>query len=62
MGVMKAQVKRFKRFKPATGELQRKVTYRLYLTEGQEAVMLDMKGAHMRLYNAFLEQRKATHG
>jgi putative transposase len=55
---MKTQVKRFKRFKPATGEVQRKVTYRLYPTEGQEAAMLDMKGAHMRLYNAFLEQRR----
>jgi putative transposase len=55
---MKTQVKRFKRFKPATGEVQRKVTYRLYPTQGQEAAMLDMKGAHMRLYNAFLEQRR----
>ena len=60
MGVMKTQVKRFKRFKPGTGEVQRKVTYRLYPTEGQEARMLDMKGAHMRLYNAFLEQRRLT--
>lgn len=55
---MTTQVKRFKRFKPATGEGQRKVMYRLYPTEGQEAAMLDMKGAHRRLYNAFLEQRR----
>jgi putative transposase len=55
---MKTQVKRVKRFQPATGEVPRKVTYRLYPTEGQKASMLDMKGAHMRLYNAFLEQRR----
>ena len=39
---MKIQVKLFKRFKPVTGKLQRKVTYRLYPTPGQEAKMLDM--------------------
>ena len=55
---MKTQVKRFKRFQPATGDMQRKVTYRLHLTPGQEAKMLDVKGVHMRLYNAFLEQRR----
>jgi putative transposase len=55
---MKTPVKTFKRFKPATGEVQCKVTYRLYPTPGQEAKMVEMKGAHLRLYNAFLEQRR----
>jgi len=38
-------------------EVHRKVTYRLYPTPRQEAVLLDLKGAHQRLYNAALEQR-----
>jgi hypothetical protein len=55
---MKTQAKRFKRFKPASAEVQRKATYRLYPNPEQEADMLDMKGTHMRLYNAFLDQRR----
>jgi putative transposase len=38
-------------------EVHRKVTYRLYPTPRQEAALLDLKGAHQRLYNCALEQR-----
>src|SRR5271167_1231750 len=37
--------------------VNRKVTYRLYPTPRQDAVLRDMLGAHQRLYNAALEQR-----
>jgi len=36
------------------------VVYRLYPSRSQEAALLDMLGAHQRLYNAALEQRKGT--
>lgn len=39
------------------GPVNRKVTYRLYPSARQEAALLDLKGAHQRLYNAALEQR-----
>lgn len=35
----------------------RKVVYRLYPSRSQDAALLDMLGAHQRLYNAALEQR-----
>lgn len=37
--------------------MYRKVTYAIYPNATQEAVLLDMKGAHQRLYNAALEER-----
>jgi putative transposase len=37
--------------------VKRKVTYKLYPTTRQEAILLEMLGAHQRLYNAALEQR-----
>lgn len=37
--------------------VNRKVTYRLYPTPRQEAVMRDVLGLHQRLYNAALQQR-----
>ena len=39
-------------------ESRRKVTFKLYPSKTQEALLLDMKGAHQRLYNAALG---ATH-
>ena len=38
-------------------ESRRKVTFKLYPSRTQEALLLDMKGLHQRLYNAALEQR-----
>src|SRR3989338_7389775 len=38
-------------------EVNRKVTYRLYPTGQQKAVLLDTLRLHERLYNAALEQR-----
>ena len=38
-------------------ESRRKVTFKLYPSKTQEALLLDMKGLHQRLYNAALEQR-----
>jgi putative transposase len=35
----------------------RKVVYRMYPSQSQEAALLDMLGMHQRLYNAALEQR-----
>src|SRR5438309_7253912 len=40
--------------------VNRRITYRLYLTPAQEAVMQAQRAAHRLLYNAALEQRRAA--
>ena len=41
--------------------VNRKVTYRLYPTKSQAQRLLEMLGAHQRLYNAALEQRRLAY-
>lgn len=44
--------------KPQAGQVQRRITYRLYPTPAQEAVLLTWLRLHAELYNAALQERR----